>query len=50
MSEAQILRDYYPWWKSQMEKRGKQDLISEESCIEDWIVVNWAEADHDYQQ
>lgn len=42
MTEEEILRVYFPWWKAQMEKAGKANLISEESCIEDWKVVNWA--------
>jgi hypothetical protein len=43
MSEAQILANYFQWWKSKMEKAGKANLISERNCIDDWVVVNWAE-------
>ena len=41
-TEQQILDVYFPYWKSRMIKAGKEDLISEERCIEDWCSVNWA--------
>lgn len=43
MTEAQIIAEYYPFWCEQMKKVGKADLISEQSCIDDWVVVHWAE-------
>lgn len=42
LSEAMILQYYYPYWSEQMHKVGKQDMISEELCIEDWVIVHWA--------
>lgn len=42
-SEEDILRDYYPYWQEEMREVGKTDQITPEACIEDWIVVNWAE-------
>lgn len=42
MSRAEILAEYFEYWKDQMTKAGKEDQISEEHCIEDWCVVNWA--------
>ena len=42
MTEAEILRDYFPYWKTQMIKAGKSDLISEQHCVEDWVVIHWA--------
>ena len=42
-NDKKILKDYFPYWKEQMIKAGKADLISEDRCIEDWVVVNWAE-------
>lgn len=44
LSEEQILQNYWPYWEEQMAKKyGKMsDLISEASCIEDWVIVNWA--------
>jgi hypothetical protein len=42
MSEHDILLEYYPFWCEEMRKAGKANEISEQSCIEDWIVTNWA--------
>lgn len=42
-SEAEILAAYYPYWSDQMRKAGKAADINDRNCIEDWIVVNWAE-------
>lgn len=42
MSERQILRDYFPYWKAQMERVGKSAEISEAACVEDFCVVHWA--------
>ena len=41
-TEAEIISEYFPWWSEQMTKVGKQDQISEQACIEDWVVVHWA--------
>lgn len=43
MSEAEILAAYYPYWQAQMRRVGKEAEISEQSCIDDWVVVHWAE-------
>lgn len=42
-SEDQILASYFAYWSSKMAEVGKQDLISRERCLEDWIVVHWAQ-------
>jgi len=42
MSEEEILAEYWPYWEAKMKKSGKEDLITKERCIEDWVVVNWA--------
>lgn len=42
-SESWIKDNYWPYWCQQMRRIGKQDQISFESCIEDWIIINWAE-------
>lgn len=41
--EEDIRMLYYPYWSEKMKKAGKEDLISFENCLEDWMVVNWAE-------
>ncbi len=43
MTDADILREYFPYWKQQMERVCLQDLISEQNCIDDFVVVHWAE-------
>ena len=41
-SEEAILAHYFSYWAGAMAKAGKEDLITQENCIEDWCVVNWA--------
>lgn len=43
-SEQQILESYWNWWKNAMiAKYGEgHELITEENCIEDFVVVHWA--------
>lgn len=41
-TEQEIINEYYEFWKTQMEKVNKVDLINFDNCIEDWVVVNWA--------
>lgn len=43
VTEKDILRDYWPYWKTRMEEAGKADLIDFNTCIEDFVIVNWAE-------
>ena len=42
MTEREILREYYEYWRGQMVRVGKLDDITPENCIQDWVVVNWA--------
>lgn len=42
VTEEEILSTYFDYWSSQMVKAGKQDLISPENCIDDFVVVHWA--------
>lgn len=43
-TEPQILEEYWDHWKSRMDAKYGEDheLTTEENCIYDWIVVNWA--------
>jgi hypothetical protein len=43
-TEQQILDDYWDYWNARMvAKFGEgHEYITEEECIYDWIVVNWA--------
>ena len=44
LTEDEILAQYYPYWKSKMVKKfgGDHPLITNENCIMDWVVMNWA--------
>lgn len=42
-TRAQVLAAYYPYWCERMRKAGKAHLISEEACLDDFVVVHWAE-------
>ena len=41
-TEDDIIAEYWEFWVSQLKRVGREDLISRENCIEDWIAVNWA--------
>lgn len=41
ITEEDIIRDYYPYWKERCLKKGlNEDMLTKERCIED--VVHWA--------
>jgi hypothetical protein len=42
-SREQILKFYWKHWNRKMFESGNSDKISEDNCIEDWIVTHWAE-------
>ena len=46
VSEDEIRKTYYPWWKERMYKKFGKDAVdakfSFDDCLYDWIVVNWA--------
>jgi len=46
LSEAEIIKEYWNYWKDKMiAKFGKEHFeanFSEKDCIEDWVTVNWA--------
>ena len=41
-SEDEILDEYYEYFISRMKRVNKEDLISKDNCINDWVVVHWA--------
>ena len=41
-TELEILAEYFECWSAEMRKSGREDLISEKRCIDDWVVTNWA--------
>jgi hypothetical protein len=42
-TDAQILDEYYLWWADRMFKIGKGPMVTEANCIDDYVVVHWAE-------
>jgi hypothetical protein len=44
ITDETIIETYWPFWQRKMkEKYGDNDyLITQENCIADWIVINWA--------
>lgn len=42
-SKEQILKFYWKHWNVKMFQSGNGDLVTEERCIEDWIITHWAE-------
>jgi hypothetical protein len=42
VSEQGILETYYPTWAGRMASLSRGELITYETCIEDFIVANWA--------
>lgn len=43
ITEEEIKTQYFPYWKERMEKVGKGEQATFENCIDDFIVVHWAE-------
>ena len=42
LTRSQVLAEYFAYWSEEMWKVGKEAQISEDACIEDWVVVHWA--------
>lgn len=42
ITDAEILETYGPWWRGAMERAEKHGFISDENCIDDFVVVHWA--------
>lgn len=42
MTDSQILNFYFDHWADQMHRALKQDEISAEQCIQDFVTIYWA--------
>lgn len=42
VSEADILKEFFPYWSKKMKKYGKESEITEDNCISDWSILRWA--------
>lgn len=43
LTDEEILKQYRAYWTERMCIVGKANEISEENCIQDWVVIHWAE-------
>jgi hypothetical protein len=43
VSDEEIYKTYYPYWKEKMQAVGKDpnDYVFED-CLNDWIAIHWA--------
>lgn len=41
-SDEEIINEYYEYWSQKVKEAGKEELICEENCIEDWVEIHWA--------
>lgn len=45
ISEAELRRTYYPWWRDRMIQKFGQEAFernwSFEDCLSDWLVAHW---------
>ena len=42
VTDQYIMDNYYPYWKFEMTRLGREYNISAENCIEDFLTINWA--------
>lgn len=42
ITEDEIIKTYWDWWSNKMKGLGREDKISRENCIADWVTTNWA--------
>lgn len=44
VSREQIIKEFWPFWEKRMIKEFGEghELITEDNCIDDWVVVHWA--------
>jgi hypothetical protein len=38
VSEADIIKDFFPDWERDMIAMGREEEISHENCIQEWVV------------
>ena len=41
ITEAEILESYYPFWSNTMRGLGRDDKITEQNCIDEFITSRW---------
>jgi hypothetical protein len=41
-SEKMIIDEYFPWWSQKMKSLGREERISHQNCIDDFVTIHWA--------
>lgn len=41
--KEQILKAYWFYWNRKMFESGHGDEVTQDKCVEDWVVTHWAE-------
>lgn len=41
LTEAEILREYWPYWSERMQELGRRPNPLD--CVMDWVIANWAD-------
>lgn len=42
LTEDEIIESYWEYWTGRMKSVGREDMISRERCIDDWVTIHWA--------
>jgi len=42
-SEDEIIKIHFAYWSEKMKSVNKEHLINRKNCIDDFVIVNWAE-------
>jgi len=43
ITDEQILEQYWDYWSDNMKKLGRVNLITKSNCIDDFLIIHWAE-------
>ena len=42
LTEDEIIEQYFDYWSGEMKRIGREDLISKDRCIDDFLTIHWA--------
>ncbi len=42
ITEQEIIDQYFPYFSARLKEMGKEGLISEEECIDNFVAIHWA--------
>lgn len=43
VTRSMILKEYFPYWSKKLTDMGREHLITEDNCVDDFIAVHWAQ-------